>query len=245
LIPVNRVAIRLLSFEAYMSALAEGPAVEALEAALETASRFSVTEVADWLRGSEGRRLAMEAKWEASADAFAEASKLATGLQNPDLAQLYLAHERRARARAGLEGGEKSLEPSTPLGPVAVRILYLSSDGRASVSPSPDVARQLEEAGEAAARLEYVTLERATFERQADVWGELGETVLREQALVRAAAAMRKLAAGLPVELRQAFLTHPRNKVLGAIPVESLPAAGGRSSQSSENAAAALSSRAS
>jgi hypothetical protein len=63
--------------------------------------------------------------------------------------------------------------------------------------------------------------------------------------LVRAAAAMRKLAAGLPVELRQAFLTHPRNKVLGAIPVESLPAAGGRSSQSSENAAAALSSRAS
>ena len=245
LIPVNRVAIRLLSFEAYMSALAEGPAVEALEAAQETASRFGVTEIADWLRGSQGRRLAMEAKWEESANSFAEASKLATGLQNLDFAQLYLAHERRARARAGLDDREQNPELSTAGRPVAARILYLSSDGRASVSPSPEVARELEEAGQAAARLEYVALERATFERQAEVWAELGETVLQEQALARAAAAMRKLAAGLPVKLREAFLAHPRNEVLRAVPVESLTEAGGRPSPSSENATPAVSSGAS
>jgi hypothetical protein len=245
LIPVNRVAIRLLSFEAYMSALAEGPAVEALEAARETASRFGVTEIADWLRGSEGRRLAMEAKWEASANSFAEASKLAAGLQNPDLAQLYLAHERRARARAGLDDREQNPEPSKQRGPVAVRILYLSSDGRASVSPSPEVARELGEAGQAAARLEYVALERATFERQAEVWAKLGETVLQDQALARAAAAMRKLATGLPAELREGFLAHPRNEVLRAVPVESFTAAEGRPSPSSENATPAVSSRAS
>ena len=225
LIPVNRVAIRLILFEAYTCALADDPAVAALDAALEVASRSGVTEIADWVRGSEGRRLAAEEKWEASAAAFAEASELASGLQNSDLVELYLAHERRARARAGLEDREVTAGRSSPQGPIAARVGYLRADGQAARSASPEAARELGAAGEAAARLGHVTLERAAFERQAEVWGMLGEAHLREEALARAAAAMRKLAASLPAELREGFLAHPRNRVLGEVPVETLATA--------------------
>ena len=224
LIPFNRVAIRLLQFEAYTSALADHRALEALDAAREVAENLGVTEAADWLRLCEGRLLAIGRHWEEAAQAFADAGRLAAELQNRDLERLALAHRVRAILQAGMDGPEIATDEPDQEGPTAALSLFLLADGRAARNPSVETARELATAGEMASRLGFLALERAAFERQAFVLTELGDTGSREAALERAATAMHELAARLPAELRQGFLEHPRNATLRAVAVQAAEA---------------------
>ncbi|HSF03065.1 MAG TPA: tetratricopeptide repeat protein, partial [Solirubrobacterales bacterium] len=219
LIPFNRVAIRLLQFEAYTCALADERAREALDSARETAERLGVTEAGDWLRLCEGRRLALEGDLEEAAQAFADAGRLAAELQNRDLERIALAHRVRAILRAGMDGPDIPVGEPGDTGPTAALSAYLLADGRPARNASGQAARELAAAGDMASRLGCLALERAAFERQADVLAELRASG-SEMALERAARAMHKLAGHLPAELREAFLEHPRNATLRAVVLE-------------------------
>jgi hypothetical protein len=121
-------------------------------------------------------------------------------------------------ARAIAKSGGTEFEPPTiefpDYKPVAAVVAYLSADARASMAPSRDAAIALEEAGELAAQLKSVALERAAFARLAKVWEELREDEAREAAARRAAAAMVSLEQHLSPELRKTFTAHPEYATL-------------------------------
>jgi adenylate cyclase len=212
--PVNRVAARILLFEAHLSALDAERASEWLREARALAERLDVTEHEDWLRMSEGRRLAAQGDWREAASAFAEASAAAMRLQNPVSEKIARAHHGRALARAGLERIETSPPEAEGRRSLIALLRYLWADGAAAGGASRDVASALAEAGELAARIGDVSLERAAFERQAEVLRQLGDESGERTAGARAAQAMWELMSRLPEELRDGFAAHPRNAAL-------------------------------
>jgi hypothetical protein len=129
------------------------------------------------------------------------------------VAPMARAHLSRASSRIG-----ESVEPPSPdeidQRPTRALVIYLAADVDAAREPSKEAGQKLEEAGELAGELGFVALERAAFERAAEVWEAIGDHEAGEVALRRAAIAMASLEANLPTDLREAFTVHPRNEAL-------------------------------
>jgi tetratricopeptide (TPR) repeat protein len=210
----NRVAVRLLLFRAHLTALDDAQAAEKLDEARRVAEEMKLTEQDDWLRMSEGRLSAVHGRWSDAARSFADAVEAANRIGHPVVAWLARAHLARAIAKSGGPEVELPTIEFPDYKPVAAVVAYLSADALASRAPSRDAAIALEEAGELAARLNSVALERAAFARLAKVWDELKEDEAREAAARRAAAAMAALEKHLPPDLRKTFTTHPENAAL-------------------------------
>jgi tetratricopeptide (TPR) repeat protein len=210
--PVNRVRTRFLFFDAYLTALADEQAGTWLDDARRLAEELEVGEIEDELALREGRRLAARGDWRGAEAAFGGAEAAAAKLTHPPFETLARAQRSRAAARAGDQPPEHPVVESARRPPLAALIRYLNAD--AEREPSPEVAAELERAGEEAAGLGDVSLERAAFERAGDVWRDLGNSIREEKALARAAAALEALSAGLPEDLRAGFLADPRNEGL-------------------------------
>jgi hypothetical protein len=167
----------------------------------------------DTLRLDEGRLAAAGGHWVEAARAFSEALAAATRLGHPMVAPMARAHLSRASSRIG-----ESVEPPSPdeidQRPTRALVIYLAADVDAAREPSKEAGQKLEEAGELAGELGFVALERAAFERAAEVWEAIGDHEAGEVALRRAAIAMASLEANLPTDLREAFTVHPRNEAL-------------------------------
>jgi hypothetical protein len=170
-------------------------------------------ELEDMLRLGEGRLSAAAGHWSEAAAAFSDALEAATRLGHPMVEPVARAHLSRAAIRIG-----ESVEPPSPeeieQKPTRALVLYLAADTEAARNLSSEAGRKLEQAGELASELGYVTLERAAFERAAEIWEASGDEEARQVALRRAALAMASLEGNLPAELRDAFSTHPRNQAL-------------------------------
>jgi tetratricopeptide (TPR) repeat protein len=220
LIPMNRVATRLLAFEAYTRALDDDRAAAALVAARETAARLEVHVWDDWIHLCEGWQMEIAGRWEEAAKAFEDARRVAASLEHGAFEKRARAHHRRVVVKAGGDDPEPTLRETDDHPPTAALIAYLEADLRALRELGDEVADELRRAGEIAADLEWVALERAAFERLSEVLGKLGRDDERAMALQRAAAAMRRLLDWLPVELRAGYLDHPRNAALRGIEVE-------------------------
>jgi tetratricopeptide (TPR) repeat protein len=212
--PLNRVRTRFLFFDAYLPALADELAEGSLAEAHQLARELEVTGLDDELAIREGRRLAARGDWQAAARAFAGAEEAATRLNHPAFVTLARAQRCRAEVRAGGAGADQPPVEAAKRTPMVALLRYLNADADAERELSADVATALETAGEEAARLGDVCLERAAFERAARVWRGLGDSTREEKALARAAAALEALEAGLPEDLRAAFAAHPRNRAL-------------------------------
>jgi hypothetical protein len=206
----DRIRVRVLLFEAFLAALDLERAAEKLAEARRVAAEIEMEELEDTLRLGEGRLSAATGQWAEASTAFSEALAAATRLGHPMVEPVARAHLSRAASRIG-----ESVEPPSPeeieQKPTRALVLYLAADAEsARVGAGP----MLEEAGDLAAELGYVTLERAAFERAAEIWEASGNEEARQAALRRAALAMAALEGNLPAELREAFSAHPRNQAL-------------------------------
>ena len=210
----DRVLIRELQFEAYLSALDTERAAEKLEEAEAVAREIDRDEMIDGLLLNQGRLLVSRGEWREASRRFSEAVEGAVRLRHPSIEFLARAHHYRAAARVGIKGDEPPHPSEIDQRPTRAVVTYLIADAQAEVGANSDVALRLEEAGKLAGDLGNVTLERAAFERAAEVWGVLGNEEAKEVALRRAALAMASLEAHLPAELREPFTAHPRNEAL-------------------------------
>jgi tetratricopeptide (TPR) repeat protein len=214
----DRIRVRRLLFEAYLAALERKRATKVLEEARSVAAEIEMDELEDEIRLDEGRVLAAGGQWGEAAGAFGEALEAAERLGHPTIVPVARAHYFRATIRAGLDGGPPPMARIEQK-PTNALVTYLVADGEAWRKPSEEAARSLVEAGELAAGLGHVALERAAFERAAEVWGVIGNEEARDLALLRAAVAMASLKASLPPDLLEGFATHPRNQALrGLVP---------------------------
>jgi class 3 adenylate cyclase/tetratricopeptide (TPR) repeat protein len=225
LIPMNRVATRLLAFEAYTTALDDDRAAEALESARETARRLEVHAWDDWIHLCEGWRLEIAGRLEEAAPEFEEALRIAATVEHGAIEKRARAHHRRVRVKAGGDDPHPTLRESDEHPPTAALLAYLEADLRALGEPSDEVADELGKIGEIAAGLEWAALERAAFERRGEVLAQLGRVDECAAALQRSAGAMRRIAGWLPAELRAGYLAHPRNAALRGVEVETIPSA--------------------
>jgi class 3 adenylate cyclase/tetratricopeptide (TPR) repeat protein len=209
----DRIRVRVLLFEAFLAALDLERAAEKLAEARRVAAEIEMEELEDTLRLGEGRLSAATGQWPEASTAFAEALAAATRLGHPMVEPVARAHLSRAASRIG-----ESVEPPAPeeieQKPTRALVLYLAADAELARDPASGAGRTLEEAGDLAAELGYVTLERAAFERAAEIWEASGNEEARQAALRRAALAMAALEGNLPAELREAFSAHPRNQAL-------------------------------
>ncbi len=212
--PVNRVRTRFLFFDAYLLALADPAAEDCLAEAHQLARELEVGELDDELAIREGRRLAARGDWQAAALAFAAAEAAAARLNHPVFATLARAQRCRAEVRAGGAGTDRPPVEAAKRPPMVALLRYLNADADAEREPSAEVAAALERAGEEAARLGDVCLERAALERAAHVWRGLSDSAREELALTRAGVALEALSVGLPEDLRAGFFAHPRNQAL-------------------------------
>ena len=209
----DRIRVRVLLFEAFLAALDLERAAEKLAEARRVAAEIEMEELEDTLRLGEGRLSAAAGQWAEASTAFSEALAAATRLGHPMVEPLARAHLSRAASRIG-----DSVEPPRPeeieQKPTRALVLYLAADAESVRDPASAAGRTLETAGDLAAELGYVTLERAAFERAAEIWEASGDEEARQVALRRAALAMAALEGNLPAELREAFSAHPRNQAL-------------------------------
>jgi dsRNA-specific ribonuclease len=209
----DRIRVRVLLFEAFLAALDLERAAEKLAEARRVAAEIEMEELEDTLRLGEGRLSAATGQWAEASTAFSEALAAATRLGHPMVEPVARAHLSRAASRIG-----DSVEPPSPeeieQKPTRALVLYLAADAESARIPGAGAGRTLEEAGDLAAELGYVTLERAAFERAAEIWEASGNEEARQAALRRAALAMAALEGNLPAELREAFSAHPRNQAL-------------------------------
>ena len=212
--PMNRVNTRLYLFDAHLRALDDEQAESALAEARRIAAELGVDEQEEEIHMRQGRLLAARGSWGEAARAFAEAESAAGRMNHPPQMKLARAHRCRAEARAGMGEAESCPADSEGRAPLDALITYLNADAEAARSPSPEAARALSRAGDAAAALGEICLARAAFERQAEVCRVLGDTSEEELALGRAAIALETLERALPEELRAAFAEHPRNAAL-------------------------------
>ena len=217
---MNRVATRLLAFEAYTTALDDVRAAEALAAARETATRLDVHVWDDWIHLCEGCRLEVAGDWEKAARAFEEALRIAATLEHRAIEKRARAHHRRVRVKAGGDDPDPTHREADQHPPTAALLAYLEADLRALGEPTDEVAGELGKVGEIAAGLEWIALERAAFERRGEVLAQLGRVDECAAALERSADAMRRIASRLPAGLRDGYLAHPRNATLRGIEVE-------------------------
>jgi tetratricopeptide (TPR) repeat protein len=209
----DRIRVRQLLSEAYHCALDEKRAVEMLTEARRVAKEIEFEELEDALRLQEGRLLAAGGQWAAATQAFSEALEAATRLGHPMIEPIARAHLSRASSRIGVSVEPPSLE-GIDQKPTRALVIYLAADAEAEWKPSREAGQKLEDAGELAGELGFVALERAAFERAAEIWEASGDEEARQVALRRAALAMASLEGNLTAELREAFSTHPRNQAL-------------------------------
>jgi tetratricopeptide (TPR) repeat protein len=210
----DRVLIRELQFEAYLSALNIDRAAEKLDEAKAVAEELDREEMIDNLLLNQGRLLVSRGEWEQASLSFSEAAENAAKLGHPSVEFLARAHHYRALARRGISNAQPPSTGEIDQRPTRAVALFLVADGEAVNSPAPDAALRLQEAGELAGELGNVALERAAYERAAEVWGAVGEEQARQLAMERAARAMASLEANLPADLRDEFSAHPRNRAL-------------------------------
>jgi predicted ATPase len=213
--PANRVNTRTFLFDAYLRACADELAEVAIADARRLVDELRVDEVLETVQLREGRWLAARGRWADAAVAFGEAAAQARSQNHGSFAALAEAHQARARVRAGepdstLPSGE---QPGQPLRAV---IDYLRADAAAELAPTPAAAAGLERVADEAARLGDFALERAAAERLAEVWVACGDEAGHAAALERAARAMAVIEQGLPKDLAEEFVAHPRNAALRA-----------------------------
>ncbi len=212
--PVSRINTRLYLFDMCLRALQDDRAAAHLDDARALATELGVEGQEDELRVREGRLLASRGRWSDAAEAFARAEEAARALSHPTAAQLARAHRLRSEGRLGVQAGETRPADFSARPPLAALAAYLAADADAARRPDAEAARALGRAGEAAAALGETALERAAFERQAEIWRELGAEEEAARGLRRAGRAMAELEARLPEEAREAFAAHPRNALL-------------------------------
>ncbi|MGH7570341.1 MAG: adenylate/guanylate cyclase domain-containing protein [Gemmatimonadota bacterium] len=212
--PVNRVASRILKYEAYMSAMAEEQAVAALQEARELAETLEVTDLDDWLLLSEGRWKITAGRWDEAAEDFSRAAELATGMQLHGNARIARAHYWRARAHADAVPPDVPPVETDPRRSVTAVLRYLRGDTAALQGDLDNAIAELSQAGELATSMGEMALERAAFERQAQIMSQLGDSQGEKAARLRAARILATLKSRLPAELRENFEAHPRNAAL-------------------------------
>jgi adenylate cyclase len=211
----DRIRVRVLLFEAYLAALDTEHAEEMLVDARRVAAEIELEELEDTLCLNEGRLLVARGRWAEAAQSFSNALDAVIRLGHPVVEPLVRAHLFRSRYRLGdyaeppsLDDGDETQKPDRAL------MIYLTVEAEAAREPTREAGQKLEEAGELAGELGCVTLERAAFERAAEIWEASGDEEARQTALRRAALAMAALEGNLPAELREAFSAHPRNQAL-------------------------------
>ncbi len=212
----DRIRARLLLFQAFLAALDFERGAARLDEARRVASEIEMEELEDTLRLDEGRLAAALGDWEKAVRAFSDAVEAATRMGHPTIEPIARAHLARASARIG-----KIVEPPSPeeseQPPTRALVLYLAADAEAVQQPTGEVARRLAEAGELAAELGFIALERAAFQRAAEIQQALGDEGGSQSSLRRAAVAMAAMESNLPVELQEAFASHPRNEALRSL----------------------------
>ncbi len=225
--PVNRVNTRLYLFDAWLRALSDDRAEEALEEARRLVAELAAEEVESEVALGEGRLLAARGQWVEAAEAFRRAREDAEGRGYLAVARLAAAHRTRALAKAGAPpeggnggggnggndyGGDGECGAETE-GPVSALVAYLSSDAMAARGPSLAAAAALEDAAARAAAIEDPALERAALASLAKVHFGRGDEEAARETLARVARLTLLLADGLPGDLRASFLDHPRSAV--------------------------------
>jgi tetratricopeptide (TPR) repeat protein len=215
----DRVLIRELQFEAYLSALDIERAAEKLDEAKAVAEEIDREEMIDSLLLNQGRLLVSRGEWKEASRIFSEAAESAVKLGHPSIEFLARAHHYRSLARTGIHNVQPPSFGEIDQRPTRAIVLFLIADAEAEAGANAAVAMRLEESGRLAGELGNIALERAAYERAAEVWRALGDEEARQLALVRAALAMASLEANLPAELREGFSAHPRNRDLrGLVP---------------------------
>ncbi|HUP00905.1 MAG TPA: adenylate/guanylate cyclase domain-containing protein [Gemmatimonadota bacterium] len=209
--PVNRMTTRVYLFDAYLKAMAEERAQSLVREARRLAEELGVDEDEGEVEMREGRWLAATGEWRQAAAAFAAAEDAARRLNQAALLVTAKAHRCRAEARAGGGPAEACDDPTGANVPLATLVRYLNADAQAADRPTAECAEALAEVARQADELGEVGLARAAGERLAEVRRALGDEDGAREALAGALAAMEALAAGLPGDLREGFLAHPRN----------------------------------
>jgi tetratricopeptide (TPR) repeat protein len=209
----DRIRVRVLLSEAYLAAIDTVRAEERLAEARRVAAEIGMEELEDTLRLNEGRLFVARGNWLEASQAFSESLEAATRLGHPGVEPLVRAHLFRARYHLGEYSEPPSLDEIDQK-PERALMTYLAADAEAGREPSRGTAQKLEEAGGLAGELGCVSLERAAYERAAEVWAAVGNEEARQLAMGRAALAMASLEANLPADLRAGFSIHPRNRTL-------------------------------
>lgn len=215
--PLNRVNTRCYLFDAYLSALADDHAEQALQEARSLQQELSLKEAERSVLLREGRWQAARGEWMEAANAFGRAATIAREENQLSTLALAEAQRRRALARAGVAVSDPALETSGIQPPLSALLAFLDADANAAQGPSIESAHAFGRVAELAGELADIALERAALERQAQVLESLGESSGVDAILRRAAVAMGSLEANLPAELREAFAAHPRNEALRAL----------------------------
>jgi class 3 adenylate cyclase/tetratricopeptide (TPR) repeat protein len=211
--PANRITTRVYLFDAYLQGHAGELARDFLTDAARLVDELGVVEEEGEIRLREGRWAAVMGAWSDAVRTFAAAEEAHRRYNRVAPAEIARAHRLRAETHIGkkavrsLDAGRGDF-PSDPL------LRYLHADAEADRRPESEVAAALADAASRAAEHGEVGLARAAFERLADVRRALGDSGGELEALARALAAMETLAAGLPPDLRETFLAHPRNSGL-------------------------------
>jgi class 3 adenylate cyclase/tetratricopeptide (TPR) repeat protein len=212
--PVNRVNTRVLLFDAYLSAFADERAAAMLEDACRLVDDHEIEESREATLLREGRWLCARGDWETAAGAFEQAVRQARRYNHASFAALAEAHRCRALTRAGDHGvGPCEIEAAGQL-PILLAVDWLNADAEAERSPGPDAAEALGRVADRATEIGDPGLERAAAERQAEVFGLLGNQPGAAVALERALRAITILERHLPSDLRGSFAAHPRNVAL-------------------------------
>jgi adenylate cyclase len=207
--PVNRITTRLYLFDAYLRALADDQARKALTEAQRLARELGVEQKQGEIELYEGRWHAAKRDWNEASKAFARAEDAARRLNQAALLALARAHRGRALARAGREAPERPEAGKNDV--LTVLFRYLQADAEAERASSANVAAALADVVGRAMELREVGLVRAAAERLAEVRRALGDVAGEREALATAQTAMDALVVNLPDELRESYLTHPRN----------------------------------
>lgn len=222
LVPSERFFVRSILFEAYLRALAHSRAQAVLSEAEEILLEHGLEDLRDAFLILKGRWLAAQREWEKSATVFAEAAEFAQRYEHTWDARLaeFLAY--RASRRAGLSPQPPAHAPRTPW--ESALLGYLRADADAAEGGSPQLIGQLRKTGDIAGGMGEVGLERAAFERLAELLGRTGDLEGQAAAAQRALKALEVLEEHLPQELRDSFVNHSRNISLRELAAAQSPA---------------------
>lgn len=206
--PSNRVAVRILLFEAHFAALDDATATDWLNRAVELANELEVEDKNAWLHMCEARLVATKGDVEATVSAYRRTIEVAESLEYYPIAR---AQEWRARARGGARRlGPFPVELDTRA-PMRALLGYLEADGIAALGRVEEGTKRLDESARLALEVGDVKVARAAFQRRAELLHESGDAQGEIEALQSATAAMLSLREGLPEELVEGFDAHPRN----------------------------------